>query len=180
MRQLFRSVARDQRIRFLAVGATNTVIGYLVFSALTVWVFGTLPFGYLLSLAGSYAFAIVLAFVLYRRLVFKVAGHLLRDFLRFVSVYVAALGINALVLPLLVELARFNPLPAQLVAIVVTTSLSFFGHREFSFRRPVEPLVEADVRRHNPIDADVASAHAPSGELTENCDSSDNRDRLES
>ncbi|WP_241987574.1 MULTISPECIES: hypothetical protein [unclassified Cryobacterium] len=47
------SFLQDQRVRFLAVGATNTLVGYLVFSAFTVWVFTDVYLGYLLSLALS-------------------------------------------------------------------------------------------------------------------------------
>ena len=135
MHALLGRLARDQRVRFLAVGATNTVVGYLVFSAFTLWVFADVHLGYLLSLALSYVIGITLAFVLYRRFVFPVHGHLLRDFARFVSVYLVAIGINAAALPLLVEVVQVPPLLAQLMILVVTTLLSFFGHKKFSFRR---------------------------------------------
>ena len=126
---------RDQRVRFLAVGATNTLVGYLVFSAFTLWVFTDVYLGYLLSLALSYVVGITLAFVLYRRFVFVVHGHVLRDFARFVSVYLVAIAINAAALPLLVEVLLVPPLLAQLIILLVTTLLSFFGHKKFSFRR---------------------------------------------
>ena len=126
---------KDQRIRFLAVGAVNTVVGYLVFAAFTLWVFPDVYLGYLLSLALSYVVGITLAFVLYRRFVFVVHGHVLRDFARFVSVYLVAIGINVAALPLLVEVVLVPPLLAQLIILVVTTLLSFFGHKKFSFRR---------------------------------------------
>ena len=129
------SFLQDQRVRFLAVGATNTLVGYVVFSAFTLWVFADVYLGYLFSLAVSYVVGISLAFVLYRRFVFVVHGHVLRDFARFVSVYLVAIGINAAALPLLVEVAAVPPLPAQLIILVVTTLLSFFGHKKFSFRR---------------------------------------------
>jgi putative flippase GtrA len=135
MHALLGRLARDQRVRFLAVGATNTVVGYLVFSAFTLWVFADVHLGYLPSLALSYVIGITLAFVLYRRFVFPVHGHLLRDFARFVSVYLVAIGINAAALPLLVEVVQVPPLLAQLMILVVTTLLSFFGHKKFSFRR---------------------------------------------
>lgn len=135
MRTILGRLARDQRIRFLTVGATNTLVGYLVFSAFTLWVFHDVYLGYLLSLAVSYVVGITLAFVLYRRFVFPVHGHVVRDFARFVSVYLVAIGINAAALPLLVEIARVPPLLAQLLILGVTTLLSFFGHKKFSFRR---------------------------------------------
>ncbi len=139
MREFFGRLLRDQRVRFLMVGATNTLVGYVIFSALTLWVFANVPFGYLASLAISYAIAIVLAFVLYRRFVFKVSGHVIRDFVRFVSVYAVAIGLNALLLPFFVEIVGLHPLLAQAITLVITTLLSFFGHRDFSFHRPGDP-----------------------------------------
>ena len=136
MRRFLDRLMRDQRIRFLLVGGTNTVVGYVVYSALTLWVFHDVPFGYLISLAISYAVAIVLAFVLYRRFVFKVTGNVVQDFLRFVTVYLLAIGVNTVLLPLFVEVLHVHPLLAQLIVLVITTLMSFFGHRTFSFRRP--------------------------------------------
>lgn len=131
-----RAISRDTRIRFLAVGSTNTVIGYAVFAALQLIVFRDLPFGYLVSLVLSYAVGIAVAFVLYRRFVWKVSGNVLVDLLRFIGVYLTAIAINAALLPLLVELVGLPPLLAQLIVLVITTLVSFFGHSRFSFARP--------------------------------------------
>ena len=144
MRERFARLVADQRIRFLAVGGFNMVLGYLTFSALTLWVFHEVRFGYLLSLVGSYAIGISVAFVLYRRLVFKVQGRVVRDFVRFVTVYAVSIGINAVVLPVLVEVAGVPPLAAQAVVVLITTLLSFVGHRSFSFRRD-EDVAQDDV-----------------------------------
>ncbi|TFC01220.1 GtrA family protein [Cryobacterium mannosilyticum] len=134
---IFSCVLNNQRFKFLAVGAINTVVGYLLFVGLYGLLFANIPFGYLASLAMSYAGAIVLAFFLYRRFVFPVAGHLLKDFVRFVGVYAVSIGINALALPGLVEILHVDPLLAQAIILIATTLVSYFGHRYFSFRRRV-------------------------------------------
>ena len=130
---------RDHRLRFVAVGATNTAVGYLVFGALTVWVFAQVPFGYLISLALSYVVSITLAFWLYRTFVFVVRGRVLTDFVRFVGVNLVTIGLNAVILPLLVEVVGLHPLVAQAISLVITTLASYFGHKHVSFRRPVAP-----------------------------------------
>ncbi|WP_166790133.1 GtrA family protein [Cryobacterium sp. Hh11] len=63
-----------------------------------------------------------------------------RDLARFVSVHLVAIGINAAALLLLVEVevATVPPLLAPLIILMVTTLLSFFGHKKFSFRRSSE------------------------------------------
>jgi len=135
----------DQRIRFLAVGGVNTVVGYLIYAVLAQWVFQNVFLGYLISLAISYAISITLAFVLYRRFVFVVKGNVFVDFLRFVSVYAVSILANAVALPFLVEVFGMNPLIAQAIVLVVTTIISFLGHKHFSFRRaaPADPARRA-------------------------------------
>ncbi len=88
-----------------------------------------------MPLAGSYAVAVLVAFALYRRLVFRVRGHVLRDLARFVSVYAVSITLNAVSLPVLVALG-VPRLIAQALIVVVITLISYVGHRWFSFRRP--------------------------------------------
>jgi putative flippase GtrA len=124
-----RALLAREEIRFLLVGGVNTVVGYGLFALFL------LVTGYLASLYLSYACAIVLAFVLHRRFTFRVRGNVAVDFIRFVGVYVVSLAINTVVLPLLVEVAGLHPLVAQGVALVITTVISYVGHKLFSFRR---------------------------------------------
>ncbi|WP_345186463.1 GtrA family protein [Microbacterium panaciterrae] len=128
-------ILADQRVRFLAVGGVNTILGYVIYAVLAQWVFPGVPLGYLLALVISYAISISVAFVLYRRFVFEVKGNVLIDFVRFVSVYALSILANVVALPILVEGGKLNPLVAQVLVLVVTTVISFVGHKHFSFRR---------------------------------------------
>ena len=129
------ALVADERVRFLVVGGINTVVGYVLFALLQITAGHVI--GYIGSLYGSYVLAVTLAFVLHRRFTFRVegTGNRLVDFLRFASVYVVSLAANTLALPLLVELAHLDPLVAQAISVVVTTVVSYFGHKYFSFRR---------------------------------------------
>jgi putative flippase GtrA len=135
LRQRLLQLARNQQVRFLCVGAINTFVGYGIFAIGNEWLFPGVPFGYLLALALSYAIALILAFILYRRFVFQVRGNIFIDLLRFISVYALSIGVNVVALPFLVEVAHVVPLIAQALILVVTTLVSYFGHRYFSFRR---------------------------------------------
>jgi len=131
---MLRALIAREEFRFLVVGGINTVVGYALFALLQLSVGHVI--GYLGSLYLSYALAVTLAFVLHRRFTFRVtSGSVVRDFARFIGVYVVALALNTVVLPLLVELAGWNPLVAQAVCVVITTLVSYFGHKLFSFRR---------------------------------------------
>lgn len=123
---------KDRRVAFLAVGGVNTAIGFglfVVFNAL----FGRER--YLLTLLCSHIISVIIAFVLYRYLVFKVRGHLLRDAWRFESVYLIALAANAAFLHVGVSWLHQNPVVVQAVVLVVTTTWSYIGHGRFSFHR---------------------------------------------
>jgi len=125
----------EERVRFLIVGGFNTVVGYALFAALQITAGHVI--GYLGSLYASYLLGVALAFVLHRRFTFRKhgTGNVVIDFLRFASVYVVSLAINTAVLPLLVEVAGLDPLVAQAITVVITTLVSYFGHKYFSFRR---------------------------------------------
>lgn len=137
MRPLLRRLLADERARFVVVGGLNTVLAYGLFVLFEV----TLGGRYLLSLGLSYLLATLVAFALHRRVTFAVSGRagIVADFLRFESVYVVMLAANAVLLPLLVEGAGLSSLPSQAAIVVLTTVMSYLGHKFFSFRRPPRP-----------------------------------------
>lgn len=126
-------VVRDQRLAFLIVGGVNTALGTGFFVMWQLLVGARI--GYLGSLGLAHVSAVLCAFALYRRLVFRVRGHLLRDLGRFELVNLTSLAVNAALLPVAVEVVGLPPIVGQLAVTAVTTVVSFFGHRDFSFRR---------------------------------------------
>ncbi|WP_316307753.1 GtrA family protein [Clavibacter michiganensis] len=136
-----RALLRDERVAFLLVGGFNTAFAFLLFAGLAATAGRSLAaaglplLGSLVPLAGSYAVAVLVAFALYRRLVFRVRGHVLRDLARFVSVYAVSITLNAVSLPVLVALG-VPRLIAQALIVVVITLISYVGQRWCSFRRP--------------------------------------------
>jgi GtrA-like protein len=90
---------RDQRV----ASSINTAIGTGWF-VLFLWLFPHGAAGYLGVLVSAHIAAVRCAFVLYRRFVFRVSGHVLRDLARFELVNLSTLGVNLAALPLLVEM----------------------------------------------------------------------------
>ncbi|MGB9306123.1 MAG: GtrA family protein, partial [Mycobacterium sp.] len=78
--------------------------------------------------------SVLFAFVMHRRLVFRVRGHVVRDLMRFESVYLTTFGLNAVALTVLVELG-LHRIPAQAIVFLPILLMNYFGHRYFSFRR---------------------------------------------
>jgi putative flippase GtrA len=138
----------DQRVAFVIVGGINTVVGFALFVGFDLALGPAVDelagdvLGSLVILACAHVLGTLFAFVLHRRFVFKVHGHVIRDLLRFESVYLVALGINALALPLLVHLG-LERIIAQGAITLVTTAISYVGHRYFSFRRPQQSADKA-------------------------------------
>jgi putative flippase GtrA len=145
---LFRLV-RDQRVAFLVVGSMNTAIGAGWF-VLFLWLFPHGPVGYLGALVCAYLSAMLCGFVLYRRFVFRVTGHVLRDLSRFAVVNLSTLGFNFAALPLLVEALRWPVLLSQLAIAGVTVVYSWFAHRGFSFGRSNAELGRAEQQPAQP------------------------------
>ena len=85
------------------------------------------------------AIQVLCAFVLYRRFVFRVTGHVWLDLARFEVVNLASLAVNSVALPFVVEVIGLTAIPAQLLITSVTMLISVFGHRGFSFRRSPQP-----------------------------------------
>jgi putative flippase GtrA len=136
------AIVRRRESAYLVVGGVNTLVGLGSFVVFERWLGDTI--GYLGALVLAYAVGITVGFMLHRRYVFKVKGSVLLDLVRFVSVQLSALALNAVLLPLLVELAHVPVLPAQVLAQAMVVVASYFGHLYFSFRRPrAEPSVES-------------------------------------
>ena len=156
-------VARDQRVSFLLVGGFNTALGFAVFVVADLFVgrpvdvaFGE-TVGSLTTLAIAHVIGVIVAYLLYRRFVFRVRGHFWRDLARFESVYLVQLAFNAVALPLLVALGAPR-IPAQFGILFIAAIGSYLGHKFFSFRRPT--LV---VRRAQTDDAAaIAAVHVQS------------------
>jgi putative flippase GtrA len=134
LRQRIERLLDVQVVRFALVGVVNTAFAFVVFAALQLTL-GT-RLHYMVILVVATAIGIVEAYILQRWLVFRVSGRWWRELVRFSSVYGVALGVNAVALPLLVEVVHVPVLPAQAI-VMLGTALGTFGiHRVFTFRRP--------------------------------------------
>lgn len=138
---LIRRALRRQEIGYALVGGFNTVLGM----ALTVAWLTLLPdtgWAPSAAVALAYAVSVVVAFVLHRRLVFRVRGRVLRDFLGFLAVNSGGLVLNMALLSVAVTLLGLPEVPATVVVMGLVAVAGFFGHRHISFRR--RPVVEPD------------------------------------
>lgn len=128
-----KSTSIAEKIRFLFVGGFNTFLGFGLFSLLEFF-FGS-HLNEIEVLLTAHLLASCLAFYLHRRLVFRVKGSVFRDFLRFQSVFVIPLSINLFALPIGVSGFGINAYLAQGLFTVISVTITYFGHKYFSFKR---------------------------------------------
>ena len=128
-----RALLSDRKFVFLLVGGFNVLQGFCWFAFFHSLWGDRMP--YLFTLFVAYIPAVLIGFTLYRVLVFKVKGHVLKDFARFLMVQAASLAINAGSLPFFHEAVGLPVLMAQAVSVAVVVVFNYLGHLYFSFRR---------------------------------------------
>lgn len=121
----------DLRLRFLAVGAWNTVFGYGCY-ALLFLVLGP-HLHYLWIQVVAHFVSVSQAFVLHRRYTFRSSAPWLPEFLRFNASYLGTLGGGLLAQWLLVGGLGVHPLLGAALVTGVTVVLSYGLHRYYSF-----------------------------------------------
>jgi putative flippase GtrA len=113
--------------RYCTVGAS----GYVVNSALFWALAGTIA--YPLAFAVAFVAAASTNFALNRAWTFRAGGPVSPQYARFLTVSLAALAIDLLVLVALAEAAGLPKLAAAAIAIVAATPASFLGNRLWTF-----------------------------------------------
>lgn len=84
-----------------------------------------------MTLLISQLVASIPAFALYKIFVFKAKGHLIKDFVRFQSVYIVPVSLNIFALPFLVWLG-LTAIAAQAIITSINVVLNYIGHTYFS------------------------------------------------
>jgi len=121
-----------QQFRFLLAGGYNTVFGYLVFGGL--YLLFSQQVHYLIIAVLAHGCAVISAFIVHRRLVFRSSEPWPRSFVRFNASQLATLGFGIICLYVLVTYGRFRPLAAQAIVTTVSVLLTYLLHSRFSFR----------------------------------------------
>ena len=121
-----------QLVRFGLVGASGYVVNLAVFTLL-VHAAGV---HYRAAALGAFLVAVANNFLWNRRWTFRARdGHAGFQAARFLTVSVAAFAFNLLMLELLIGLLDAPEVPAQALAILAATPLSFLGNKLWSFAR---------------------------------------------
>jgi putative flippase GtrA len=133
-------------VRYLLVGVWNTVFAYLLYSGF-VFLYGRflphryLPLTVVIASVCAKPIGITMSFLCYKHFVFRTHGNYLREWLRCFAVYGIGMLPELIALPVITNIfLRFalthRPAPylAGAIITVFTATLSYFGHKKFSFR----------------------------------------------
>jgi putative flippase GtrA len=123
----------DQRVRYLAVGAGNTLFGYLVSNILYYTLSKYLHVMIITTIA--IILSISLAFFCYKKLVFRTKGNWLREYLRCWAVYGIGAILSILAMWGLVDGLELPFWLAQGLVMGLIVVISYFGHSRFSFAK---------------------------------------------
>ena len=113
---------RYEFLRFLLVGATNTLFSYLLYLLLLTFL------NYLPAYSITYWAGIVLSYFLNVHFVFKKRVSL-ASFLKFPAVYVIQYALGAVMLWMLVGSVGISPAFAMIGVIVITIPVTFLASR---------------------------------------------------
>ncbi len=119
-------------LRFLLVGALNTVIGLFCVFAAASW----LGLDYLLANAIGYAVGGGLGFVLNRSWTFQRDSVWWSSLGFWFATVAASYGLNLLTVTVLYTGLRLGPLASQFAGMAVYTGATFLGGRYFAFNAP--------------------------------------------
>lgn len=121
-----------QLVRFAAVGASGYIVNLAVFAVCV----HALSIDYRLAALLAFLVAVTNNFVWNRHWTFDArAGHAGHQSARFFAVSFAAFCFNLAALELLVAVAGLPEVPAQAIALVLATPVSFAGNKLWSFAR---------------------------------------------
>ncbi len=119
-----------QQIRFLFVGGLNTIVGYGTYALLIM-----LNVNYLLANTISTVVGVIHSYIWNRKFTFKSNKNVKSELFKFVIVYCISYLIGLFNIFILVSKFGINKYAAGLVNLIITTFISWFGHKYFSFRR---------------------------------------------
>lgn len=133
MKKLIKNLFEIQEIRFLFVGGLNTIVGYGSYAILIC--FGM---NYLLANTLSTILGIIHSYIWNRFFTFQSKDKALQEIIRFVTVYAISYFIGMASLYSFVTLFHLNQYVAGLFNLIVTTLISWVGHKYFSFKKHVD------------------------------------------
>ncbi len=143
VRELARHAPPGQVVRFLIVGAWNTLFAYGLFALLTYLLTRRIESPYVAAMTASGLGSVVcitVSFVCHKLFVFRTRGNFLKEYLRAFVVYGGTSLVGFILLPLVMAALNLFVTPRAAVPYLAgailtagTVVISFFGHKQYTF-----------------------------------------------
>lgn len=130
---ILRLWSNSQKLRFLILGAWNSLFGYCSFALGYLLLHQWLQYVVIAVLA--HVVAISQSFLTHKFLVFRSTGRWPAEFLRFNLTHLGTFLAGLAGLVLLVDGFNLHPLVAQAIVLAATVVVGYLAHARFSFRR---------------------------------------------
>ena len=122
-----------QKLRYLVVGGTNTVIGYVIGVGIYKLFFDHLNI-FLIGLISN-ILCISISFFTYKVFVFKTKGRWIIEYCKAYFVYGGVAIVGILVLWIFVDIIKMDIWITQVLVITSAVLVSYIGHSRFTFHR---------------------------------------------
>ena len=119
-------------LRFVVVGAWNTLVSYIVF-AVFYFLFGG-GWGDVLVQGLSAIVGISHAYLMHRLITYRSSGIWWKEYLRFYVVYGLQVVLQAVFFFVFATWLGYNGYVIQLVTLLVFTIVSYWAHKKYSFK----------------------------------------------
>jgi putative flippase GtrA len=133
MKGFINNLFEDKKVRFLFVGILNTIFGYAVYAF-----FIYLKIHYFLAQLLSSILAIAHSYLWNKYFTFRSPDRSASEVIRFVSVYAVSYLLNMGILFVSIDFFKWNAYLAGFICLLVTTVISYIGHKNISFRRTTD------------------------------------------
>jgi putative flippase GtrA len=121
------------KIKFLLIGIINTGVNYF-FSVATYYLFYK-DFGFILYNILNIFFGITFSFNMFKFFLFKTDNNLyFKEYIRSYVVYSLKISIGFFLLFIFLELLKINIFVSQALTIILTTLLTYKGHKKYTFK----------------------------------------------
>lgn len=129
MADLIKKLLARREVRFLIVGGINTIVGYGAYA-----LFLSLDINYLIAGTLSTIIGVANSYAWNRYFTFRSKDKALGEIIRFSSVYLVSYLCSMAFLFVIVGQFGMNAYIAGVLNIIMTTLVSWFGHKNFSFK----------------------------------------------
>ena len=128
------------KVKFLFVGAWNTLFGFVVFVLLYKLcqrIFKVEYFAYTTAQIAGTVLAILNAYIFHKHITFesKVKGRkMIIEILKFSTTYTILFIVGLIFMPFFVEVLKVKPILSSVILNIIIIFTSYFGHSRFSFK----------------------------------------------